>query len=114
MNQTVQYERMGNMGNETRQHKIQNSRGAEKIARKAREILRARNMLAAFAVIMSIAGREAPANANNQATKESASGSMPEVCRALSAKSQSVLAQASLQSRQLTALRFRATSDTII
>ena len=73
MNQTVQYERMGNMGNETRQHKIQNSRGAEKIARKAQEILRARNILAALAVIMSIAGREAPANANDQATKESAS-----------------------------------------
>ena len=62
------------MGDETKQHKIQNSRAAEKIARKAQEILRARNMLAAFAVIMSIAGREAPANANDQATKESASG----------------------------------------
>jgi len=62
------------MGDETRQFKIQNSRAAEKTARKALEILRARNILAALAVIMSIAGREAPANANDQRAKESASG----------------------------------------
>ena len=74
MNQTIHHERMGNMGDETRQFKIQNSRAAEKTAQKALEILRARNILAALAVIMSIAGREAPSNANNQATKESASG----------------------------------------
>jgi serine protease Do len=73
MNQTIHHERMGNMGDETRQFKIQNSRAAEKTARKVLEILRARNLLAAFAVIMSIAGREAPSNANDQATKESAS-----------------------------------------
>lgn len=63
------------MGDETRQYRVQNSRNAQKIARKALEILRARNMLAAVAVIIGIAGREVPANANNQATKESASDS---------------------------------------